>query len=256
MDDTPRPLTEHLEELRTRLFWALGTLALAALACGWFARDVFEILMLPAVSVVRAHGHTLVAISPPELFFTYVKSAILGGFLISLPMTLYQVWAFVAPGLYEHEKRFAIPFVLSTTVLFLSGCAFGYFFAFPYVFEFFIGLEQDFVRSTWSTREIFGFMARMYLAFGVAFQLPVAMVILCIAGVTSPEVLARHRRYAIVIAFVVSAVLTPPDVASQILLAIPLLLLYEAGIWVARLLIRRRTATSVPQPSPTSAPSP
>ncbi len=240
MDDTRRPLTEHLEELRRRLFWALGALALGSLACGYVARDVFEILMAPAVDAVRARGHTLIAISPPELFFTYLKSAILGGFLLSLPITLYQAWKFVAPGLYEHEKRFTIPFVLSTTLLFFGGCAFGYFFAFPYVFEFFLSLEADFVTTAWSTKEIFGFMARMYLAFGLAFQLPVAMVILCAAGVTTPETFAGYRRYSIVIVFIVAAVLTPPDVASQILLAIPLLVLYEAGILVARLLIRRR----------------
>jgi sec-independent protein translocase protein TatC len=246
MDDTPRPLTEHLEELRTRLFFVLGTLALCSAACGYFARDVFELLMHPAVSAVRARGHTLIAISPAELFITYLKSAILGGFLLSLPMTLYQAWKFVAPGLYEHEKRFTIPFVASTTALFFTGCAFGYFFAFPYVFQFFLGLEQEFVTTAWTTREVFRFMAGMYLAFGLAFQLPVAMVILCLAGVTSPETFARHRRYAIVIVFVVAAVLTPPDVTSQILLAIPLLVLYEAGIWSARLL-RRRSESSLPQ---------
>jgi sec-independent protein translocase protein TatC len=244
MDDTPRPLTEHLEELRKRLFWVLGALTATSLACGYFARDVFEILMFPAVHAVRAHGHTLIAVAPPELFFTYVKSAVLGGFLVSLPMTAYQIWAFVAPGLYEHEKRMAIPFVAATTLLFLAGCAFGYVFAFPYVFEFFLSLEEDYVRTAWTTKEIFGFMARLYLAFGVAFQLPVALVILCAAGVTSPEALAGYRRYAIVVVFTVAAILTPPDVVSQILLSIPLLLLYEAGIWVARLLVRRREAKS------------
>ncbi len=239
MDDTPRPLTAHLEELRRRLFWVLGTWATFAAIAGYRAKDAFEILTLPAVAEVRSKGHTLIAIAPPELFFTYVKSAILVGFLVSLPMTLYQIWMFVAPGLYANERKLALPFVLVTTLLFFAGCVFGYFVAFPFVFEYFIGLEADYVVTSWTMQNVFAFMSRLYLAFGIAFELPVGILFLTLAGIVTPAGLARGRPYAVVVMFVVSAILTPPDVVSQILLAVPLLVLYESGIWASRLVARR-----------------
>ncbi len=240
MDDAPRPITEHLAELRRRLFWMLGCWALAAGIAGYWARDVFEVLMAPAVDAVRAKGHTLIAVAPPELFFTYVKSALLAGFLVSLPVTLYQVWAFVAPGLYPGERRLAAPFVLSTTLLFLAGCAFGYFVAFPYVFEYFLSLEADYVVTSWTTQAVFAFLSRLYMAFGLAFQLPIALLFLTAAGIVSPDRLARGRKYAVVIMFAAAAILTPPDVVSQVMLAVPLLILYESGIWISRLAAGRR----------------
>jgi sec-independent protein translocase protein TatC len=239
MDDTPRPITEHLEELRRRLFWVLGAWTACALVAGYWAKDVFEILMAPAVDAVRERGHTLIAIAPPELFFTYVKSAILAGFIASVPVTLYQLWSFIAPGLYPQERRFALPFVSATTLLFLGGCVFGYFVAFPFVFEYFLALEADYVTTAWTTRNIFAFMSRLYIAFGVAFQLPIAMFFLSVAGIVTPASLARGRRYAFVGMFIAGAILTPPDVVSQILLAMPLMVLYESGIWVSRLVVRR-----------------
>jgi sec-independent protein translocase protein TatC len=239
MDDTPRPITEHLQELRRRLFWMLGAWGFCAALAGYWAKDVFEVLMAPAVDAVRERGHTLIAISPPELFFTYVKSAILAGFIASVPVTLYQVWSFIAPGLYPQERRFALPFVSATTLLFLGGCLFGYFVAFPFVFEYFLSLEADYVTTSWTTQNIFGFMSRLYIAFGVAFQLPVAMFFLSVAGIVTPAALARGRRYAFVGMFIVGAILTPPDVVSQILLAMPLMVLYESGIWISRLVLRR-----------------
>jgi len=239
MDDTPRPITEHLQELRRRLFWVLGAWGLFAALAGYWAKDVFEVLMAPAVDAVLERGHTLIAISPPELFFTYVKSAILAGFIVSVPVTLYQLWSFIAPGLYPQERRFALPFVSATTLLFLGGCVFGYFVAFPFVFEYFLALEADYVTTSWTTQNIFGFMSRLYIAFGVAFQLPVAMFFLSVAGIVTPATLARGRRYAFVGMFVAGAILTPPDVVSQILLAMPLMVLYESGIWISRLVLRR-----------------
>lgn len=240
MDDTPRPITEHLAELRRRLSWMLGAWAVCAAVAGYWAKDVFELLMLPAIGPVRAKGHTLIAVAPPELFFTYVKSALLAGFLVSIPVTLYQCWSFIAPGLYPRERRFALPFVAATTLLFFSGCLFGYFVAFPFVFEYFLSLEADYVTTSWTTQNIFAFVSRLYIAFGVAFQLPVAMFFLALAGIVQPDAMARGRKYAFVSMFIVGAVLTPPDVISQILLALPLMALYESGIWVSRLVLRRR----------------
>ena len=240
MDDSPRPLTEHLTELRHRLFWALGTWLVLAIVAGYWARDVFEILMLPAIAAVREKGHTLVAIAPPELFFTYVKSAILAGFVTSLPVILYHAWAFVSPGLYATERRFAFPFVLSTSLLFLAGCSFGYFLAFPTVFNWFLSLEADYVTTSWTTQSVFSFVARLYIVFGLAFELPIVIVFLSLAGIVTPQGLGRSRRYAVLCSFIAAAVLTPADPASQIMLAIPLIFLYEAGIWASRLLVGRR----------------
>lgn len=246
MDDTPRPLIDHLGELRRRLFWILGAWAMGAAIAGFWVKDVFELLMGPAVRPVRARGHHLIAIAPPELFFTYVKSALLAGFIAAVPITLYQLWAFVSPGLYRNERRFALPFVVATSTLFFGGCAFGYFVAFPYVFEYFLSLEADYVTTSWTTNTLFSFMSRLYLAFGIAFQLPVAMFFLSLAGIVQPEALARGRKYAIVVMFAASAVLTPPDVVSQVMLAVPLTALYESGIWISRVVIRRRSQPTTP----------
>jgi sec-independent protein translocase protein TatC len=248
MDDTPRPIVEHLDELRRRLFWVVGTWLLLALLAGAFARDVFRVLMAPAVDAFVEAGHKLIAIAPAELFLTYVKTAILAGFLVSMPMTLYQAWAFVAPGLYEKERRFALPFVLSATSLFFAGCAFGYFIAFPQTIRFLMGLEADFVQQSWTTQLVFSFMARLYLAFGVAFELPIVLVFLSIAGIVTPQALARFRKYAILVNAIIAAILTPQDAASMILLAIPLCLLYELGIWVSYLFVRGRGAELTPAP--------
>lgn len=249
MTDEPRPLLEHLEELRRRLFWVIGTWAALAALAGWFARDVFKILMGPAVDAVLARGYTLIAIAPPELFLTYVKTALLAGFLVSMPMTLYQAWSFIAPGLYQNEKRFALPFVLFTSLLFFTGCAFGYFFAFPPAVNWLLSLEADFVQTSWTTQTVFSFMARLYLAFGLAFELPIVLVFLSIAGIVTPAGLARQRKYALLAMFVVAAVLTPQDVASQLLLAGPLCVLYEASIWIARALTPSREQEDL-QPRP------
>ena len=240
MDDTPRPLIEHLEELRARLFWTLGTWSLCAAVGGYWWKDIFAILTGPAVKTLHERDYTLIAIAPPEIFFTYLKSVLLAGFLVSLPMTLYQIWAFISPGLYAHERRFALPFVIATTVLFFAGASFGYFIAFPFVFQYFLSLESEIIRTSWSVATVFGFLARLYLAFGIAFQLPVVIFFLAIAGIVTPDTLARGRKYAIVIMFATSAIITPPDVVSQIMLALPLWALYESGILIARAVTRRQ----------------
>jgi sec-independent protein translocase protein TatC len=243
-DDTPRPLTEHLDELRRRLFWVLGTWIVAFLLAFSFADEVFEILMGPAVSAVRGAGLRLQAISPPEEFVTWLKTSLLAGFMACLPMTLYQGWAFVAPGLYQNEKRLAAPFVIATTGLFFGGDAFGYYLAFPFIFDFFLNFGPDYVENAWTTQAVFSFMCRLYLAFGMAFQLPIVMVFLAGAGIVTPEQMARSRPYAIVCMFVAGAILTPPDVVSQVMLAVPMALLYEVGLLVSRMAARSVTKTA------------
>lgn len=243
MTDLPKPLTDHLDELRRRLFWILGTWAACfGIAC-FFNQQVFEILMHPAVAAALRKGRTLVALAPAELFMSYIKAALLGGFLVALPMTLYQIWAFISPGLYASEKRMALPFVLSATALFFGGNLFGYLVAFPTMFDYFLSLEADYVTTQWSTESVFAFMARLYLAFGLAFQLPIAMFFVASARIVSIEQMARARPYAVIAMFVAGAVLTPPDVVSQIMLSIPLVCLYELGLLAARLAARRAAAT-------------
>ena len=243
MDDTPRPLLEHLEELRLRLFWVLGAWAVASLAASFFSKELFGILMAPAVDAVLASGHTLIAVSPSELFMTYFKTAILSGAIVAMPVALWHLWAFVAPGLYESERRMALPFVISTSTLFAGGCLFAYFVAFPAMFGYFASLESDFVATMWSTREVFSVCTTMYLGFGLAFQLPIVLVALAVAGVVTPKWLAAQRKYAILVAFIAGAILTPsPDITSQIILSVPLCLLYEMSIWVSRVIVRRRAS--------------
>jgi sec-independent protein translocase protein TatC len=248
MDDTPRPLLDHLEELRIRLFWVLGVWAMASFAASFWSKELFVILMAPAVDAVRASGNTLIAVAPSELFMTYMKTAILAGFIVAMPVALWHLWAFVSPGLYETERRYALPFVVSTSTLFAVGCAFGHFVAFPVMFEYFVSLEADFVHTSWTTQSVFSFCSGMYLAFGLAFQLPIILVALALAGVVTPAWLAAQRKYAILVAFVIGAILTPPDVTSQIMLSVPLCLLYEISIWAARALVRK------PAPAPSLTP--
>lgn len=249
MNDLPRPLTDHLDELRRRLFWILGTWAACfAVAC-FFNEKVFEILMHPAVASARRAGRTLVALAPAELFMSYIKAALLGGFLVALPMTLYQIWAFISPGLYASEKRLALPFVLSATLLFFAGNTFGYLVAFPTMFDYFLSLEADYVTTQWSTESVFAFMARLYMAFGLAFQLPIAMFFVAGARIVSVEQMARARPYAVIAMFVVGAVLTPPDVVSQTMLSIPLVCLYELGLLASRFAARRAEAAEAEESS-------
>jgi sec-independent protein translocase protein TatC len=238
----------HLDQLRRRLFWVLGTIGASAALALAYSDVAFEVLMHPGLAALQERGRTLIATSPPELFLVYFKTALLAGFLLSLPMTLYQGWALVAAGLYANERRYALPFVLCTTLLFFAGAGFGYAVAFPFVFDYFLGLEAEYVQSQWTMQSLFSFLSTLYLAFGIAFQLPVVMVFLALAGVLSAQTMASGRRYAIVAMFVIGAVLTPPDVVSQLALALPLIALYELGLLGARLLTRSRA-----EPAPSEA---
>jgi sec-independent protein translocase protein TatC len=246
MNDEPRPILEHLGELRRRLFWVIGAWALASFVASFWPKQLFEILMAPAIDAVRSSGHTLIAVAPSELFMSYLKTILLTGFVVTMPVTLWQLWAFVAPGLYENEKRLALPFVFSTTLLFIVGCAFSYFFALPLIFGYFVSLEADYVQTSWTTQAVFSSVSGMYLAFGFSFELPIVLVALALAGVVTPQWLAANRKYAILIAFIVGAILTPPDATSQIMLSVPLCLLYELSIWVSRLLVRKPAPQLLP----------
>lgn len=233
MNDEKLPLLDHLAELRTRIFrMLLGWLVGFVLAWS-FREQVFEFLLAPAITSLGGEGTRLQALAPPEIFFTYLKCALLAGFVLSLPVFFWQVWAFVAPGLYEHEKRYAIPFVIVSTLLFAGGATFGYVMVFPLVFEFFLGFNNDFVENAWTMREVFSFTTRLYLAFGTGFEMPVVVFFLALARILTARQLLAGFKYAVLVCFLAGAMLTPPDVISQVLLAGPLLVLYLLGVAVA-----------------------
>jgi sec-independent protein translocase protein TatC len=243
LDDTPLPLTTHLAELRTRIVRVLIAVVLGAALCWNYKEATFALLLRPALHALAPEGGRLQALAPGEIFFTYIKCAVLVGFVISLPVVFWQLWAFIAPGLYPSEKRLALPFVLVSTGLFLGGAAFGYFVVFPIMFTFFSSFQNEYVEAAWTMQEVFSFTVEMFLAFGVAFELPVLVFFLALAGIVDTRQLIGGFKYAVLGAFVLSAVLTPtPDVVTQTLLAGPLIVLYLLGVAAAWLFARRRPA--------------
>ena len=233
MDDARLPLTEHLAELRSRLFkmlvaWAIGT------ALAWnFSEQIFAYLLAPAVSALGGEGRPLQAIAPGEIFFTYLKCALLAGVVLALPVIFWQVWAFVAPGLYPNERNAIVPFVSVSTLLFAGGAFFGYSVVFPLMFRFLSSFDSEFVESAWSMREVFALTTRMLLAFGVAFELPIFVFFLSIAGIVDARTMLRGTPHAILGIFIAAAILTPPDWVSQVLLGIPMVFLYLLGVGAA-----------------------
>ena len=257
MDDKKLPLTDHLAELRTRLIrsalaWAVGTV----LAWTW-KEQIFALLLEPAVQALGPDGGQLQAIAPTEIFFTYLKCALLAGFVLALPVILWQIWAFVAPGLYPSERHTVLPFVAITSLLFLGGAAFGHTAVFPLMFQFFTTFDSDFVQSAWSMGEVFSLTTHMFLAFGVAFELPVVVFFLALAGIVDAPKLLRGTPYAVLIIFIVAAILTPtPDWVSQLLLGIPMVGLYLLGVGVAFVFTgARKTAPEAKPESSSLTPS-
>jgi sec-independent protein translocase protein TatC len=250
LKDQPLPLTAHLAELRSRVFKiVLAWLAGGAAAWNW-REQIFGALLAPAT---RALGEDakLQAIAPTEIFFTYLQCALLAGFILALPVFFWQAWAFVAPGLYPNEKKVALPFVLVSTTLFLSGAAFGHTIVFPVIFAFFASFSSSFVEAAWTMREVFGFSTRMLLAFGAGFELPVVVFFLAFAGIVEPRRMLAGTKYFVLVAFVLGGVLTPPDPLSQSLLAGPLILLYLLGVGAAYLFVPKREPASDASKLPT-----
>ena len=244
MDDTRLPLTGHLTELRTRIFRILLAWVVGSVAAWSFSEQIFGLLLEPAVAALGEGERTLQAIAPTEIFFTYVKCALLAGFVFALPVIFWQIWAFVSPGLYDSERNAVLPFVLVSTVLFSGGATFGYTQVFPLMFDFFTGFDNEFVHSAWTMREVFALTTRLFLAFGLAFELPVLVFFLSVAGIVDAPTLFRGTPYAVLGVFVLAAILTPPDWVSQIFLAVPMVGLYLLGVGVAYLFGGTRRATS------------
>jgi sec-independent protein translocase protein TatC len=241
MNDDRMPLTAHLEELRRKLIISGIAWLVAFLACYTYAEKLFDLIAGP-VRQALPKGTALVFITATEPFFTYLKISALAGLLVSLPIIFWQIWSFVAPGLYQNEKRYIIPFVLASTLCFASGAFFGFRFVFPMAFKVLIefGTAGGELNAMLSMGSYLSLSSKLLLAFGLVFELPVVIFFLARMGIVDHKMLARNRKFALLAAFVVGAILTPPDVFSQTALALPFIALYEVGIIAARLFGKRR----------------
>jgi len=234
-------LLSHLLELRNRMVYSFAAIALVFLALAPFANEVYTVIAKPLMDVMP-QGMTMIATEVASPFLTPLKFTFALAITLCVPFLLYQIWAFVAPGLYKHEKKLVVPLVASSVLLFYAGMAFAYFIVFPMVFKFLVSFLPPGVQMMTDIKAYLDFVFSMFFAFGIAFEVPVAVVILSVAGVVNPESLAEKRSYVFLGCFVVAAVLTPPDVASQFMLALPTYALFEVGLFVARRVYRARSA--------------
>lgn len=228
-----QPLITHLLELRNRLLHSVVFVSLVFLALVYFSNDIYNFVASPLLEVMPA-GATMIATNIATPFFTPIKLTAVVAIFISVPFLLYQIWAFVAPALYQHEKRLVYPLLFSSTLLFYLGVAFAYYVVFPLVFAFLTKTAPEGVAIATDISSYLDFVLAIFLAFGVCFEVPVAIILLCWSGVTTPEDLKKKRPYIIVAAFFIGMLLTPPDAISQTLLAVPMCLLFEVGVICAR----------------------
>ena len=240
MDEKKLPLTSHLYELRKRLITSFIAVGIGFVLCYAFAQNIFDILAAPLMDRMPP-GSSLIFTSVAEAFFTYMKVAFIAGLILSSPFILYQIWAFVAPGLYQHERRYVVPFVLGGTFFFAMGVLFGYYVAIPVGFKFLLGYATDFIRPMPSMKEYLTFSIKFLLAFGLVFEFPVVLVLLARIGVVDAKMLAKQRKYAILLVFIFAAVITPsPDLLSQVITAVPMIALYELSILLSRIFGKKR----------------
>ena len=231
-DATQETFISHLVELRTRLVRAVAAVLVVFLCVAYWTKDIYSFLAKPLLSVLPA-GASMIATDVTTTFLVPVKVSMLVAFIIALPYVLYQMWAFIAPGLYKHEQRLVVPLLVSSTLLFLLGMAFAYFLVFPMAFKFFADFTPVGVTMATDIDKYFSFVLTMFIVFGIAFEVPVVEVLLVKVRVVTVAQLREARRYVIVAIFVVAAIVTPPDVFSQLALGIPLCILYELGIILA-----------------------
>ena len=244
--DPEQPFISHLVELRSRVIRALcGSLAVFILLAP-FSNYIYTLLAGPLLAHLPEHS-SMIAIEPVSPFLTPIKLSLVLAIFIAIPWILYQAWAFVAPGLYQHERRMVLPLLGSSTLLFYCGMAFAYYVILPIFFAFVTSTAPEGVEVMTDISRYLDFVLALFFAFGIAFEVPIATVILVLIGVTTPESLAAKRPYVIVGAFVIGMLLTPPDVISQTLLALPMWLLFEAGVLISRILLRRRAAAEAQQ---------
>ena len=231
--DEKMPFTNHLEELRTRLTRVLIAVGAGFAVCYLFKEKLFWALTLPLAAVMPDNS-SMIFTSLPEAFFTYLKVSFFSSIFLVSPYILYQIWKFVSPGLYSSEKKHVAPFVIFSTIFFLGGSLFAYYVVFPFGFKFFVGFGNDFIRPMLSLKEYLSFSMKLLIAFGIIFELPIFMFFLARIGMVDSKTLTKKRKYAILLVFVTAALFTPPDVVTQCLMALPLMILYEISIWVVK----------------------
>jgi sec-independent protein translocase protein TatC len=260
--DKKMPLLEHLIELRQRLMWSALAFFVAFLVCYAFHKQIFAILIEPMNALPNPEGRRMIFTAPTEAFFTYIKLAMWGAVCLSFPIIAGQLWKFVAPGLYQHEKNAFLPFLVATPFMFALGAGFLYFLILPYGLQFFASFEipRDAGMGTVPIQfeakmnEYLSFVMALILAFGISFELPVLLVLLVKVGILTTEQLATKRRYAAVAMVTFAAIVTPPDVFSQLALAIPMYLLYELSIIIGRF-VERKAADEEDEDEPVAAPA-
>ena len=243
--DTPQPLVAHLTELRDRLLRAVLAILVAFICLFPFANEIYAFVAEPLQSLLP-EGSSMIATEVASPFLTPFKLTLVLAIFVAIPYVLFQVWAFVAPGMYKQEKRIAFPLLASSVLLFYSGAAFAYYVVFPLIFAFFTSIGPAGVTVMTDINRYLDFVLKLFFAFGVAFEIPIAAVILIWSGVTTPDNLAKKRPYIVIGCFVIGMLMTPPDIISQSLLAIPMWLLFELGIFFGRLIKSKRNPDANP----------
>jgi sec-independent protein translocase protein TatC len=242
MNEKKLPLTAHLQELRKRLILSFIAVGIGFFICYALKEYLFNILSAPLMDLLKSKGGSLIFTSVAEAFFTYMKVAFIAGAILASPFVLYQIWAFVAPGLYQKEKRYVIPFVFGSSLFFAMGVLFAYFVAIPVGFRFLLGYATDFIKPMPSMKEYLSFSIKFLLAFGLVFEFPVVLVLLARIGVVNAKMLARQRKYALLVIFILAAAVTPsPDLVTQLLTAVPLIGLYELSILLCKIFVEKST---------------
>ena len=232
-------LTDHLLELRNRLLIIISTVAICALLLTPFANNIYNFLALPLLNVLP-EGSSMIAVDVASPFLAPFKLILLLSIAITFPVSIYNFWAFIAPGLYKNEKKFVIPILVSSTLLFYLGIVFAYYIVFPLIFSFFTSIAPEGVQIATDISSFLNFVIKIFFAFGLAFEVPIITLVVVIFEISTVESLSKKRPYIIVIAFILGMVLTPPDIISQILLAVPIWLLFELGLFLAYLITRNK----------------
>ena len=243
MTDDKQPFLGHLEELRKRLVICAIAIGIGFGISYIFAKQLFSYLVLPLTKVLPDDSR-LIFTNLPEMFIAYIKVALVAGIILAIPIIFYQLWMFLAPALFKKEKKYIIPFVLFSSILFVVGASFGYLVVFPYGFKFFVSFATEDIQALPSVKQYFSFAIRLLLAFGLVFEMPVVVLFLTKIGLITPDSMKKFRKFAILSSFILSAILTPPDVATQLMMALPIIILYEISIVLSKTMYRKKEKKS------------